>query len=350
MIHISVFKCKGPNEMEYIDKKRHIRGSTLAVGLDFKEVVGMMNPDKETLLFTWGTSYAYAEMLRSFSNAKIYVGNPHDSFHNQNQDYLRSMLNHAAPGVEILPDPTNHVKALLNAPDFVCLTSRNLQDYGKEWLEWSLIFRDKQLYRYFRKLLLEEVEHIAHRQIPPWLPNTSVDKGCIETYECRSGTILRCSKLYTGKQLNWTTAFKETRHKDVTIFTYTIPDVLSAHTIIDQLMDNHCRVKLIANEQAYLDVCFLKRAYPGLAIAVRPNIHAKGAVIGGNRVLLTSENFGTSGMKEVMIGLKSRKANQYIRQEIRHFLEVSPERDMPPPTETELKLHDPYVNTNTLQF
>lgn len=341
---------QGFDEMEYIDKKRHIRRSMLAVGLDFKDVTEMMNPDMETLLFTWGTSYAYAKMLRSFSNAKIYVGNPHDSFQNQSQDYLRNMLNHAAPGVEILPDPTNHVKALLNAPDFVCLTSRNFQDYGKEWLEWSLIFRDKHLYRYFRKLLLEEIEHVEYRQIPPWLPNTPVDKAGIKTYEHRSGAILRCSNLYTGKQLNWTTTFKETKHKDVTIFTYTIPDVLSAHTIVDQLMDNHCRVKLIANEKAYLDVCFLKRAYPDVVTAVRPNIHAKGAVIGKNRVLLTSENFGTSGMKETMIELKSRKANQYIRQEIRHFLEISPERDMPTPTEDDLKLFDPYAGNHTLQL
>lgn len=337
--------------MEYIDKKKRIRkGAALSVGLDFREVIEQMNPDTETLLFTWGTSYDYAELLRSFSHAVIYVGDRRDPFLSESQDHLRYQLAHAAPGVQVAYSPTNHIKAILNAPDFVCLTSRNLHSYPVEWLEWSLTMRDWGLYRYFRKTLLDDVERTAHREIPPWLRNTAVDKAGVESYERRSPAVLRHPRIYTGKQLNWATAFENTKRKDVTIFTYTIPDVLSAHTVIDRLMDNHCQVKLIANEKAYLDVCFLKRAYPGLAVAVRPNIHAKGAVIGNNQLLLTSENFGISGRKETMITIKSRKANQYMRQEIRHFLEASPKRDMPAPGEEDLKLHDPYSGGYTLHF
>ncbi|WP_277962678.1 hypothetical protein [Pseudomonas sp. RIT-To-2] len=99
----------------------------------------------------------------------------------------------------------------------------------------------------------------------------------------------------------------------VRILTRALPDV---NYIIRVLEKRPLDVWIVAHVTAHQSAAAIKRALPGVRIALHPDIGAKVALISPETVWLSSSDFGFAGKLESAIGLHSRYAHDRAVQDL----------------------------------
>ncbi len=99
----------------------------------------------------------------------------------------------------------------------------------------------------------------------------------------------------------------------VRIVTYSLPNVAYVWTQFERRPRD---IFLLANTRFLARAQDIKRMFPALRVAVHEEAHSKVLLIEPYTVYLSSANFGKSGWHESSIGLHSREAHDWYREQM----------------------------------
>ncbi len=333
----------------------------LRANVDWNELYNMIKESSCIDIATYSQYEAedFWERLKHHPNVHIIINGK--SLYNEcrARGFIENNKTHTVDKVE-----TSHAKMILAAPDVVCLSSQNVG--SADWLQNTVIFHDEIAYEFYKK----EFDQYA---IDGWINNfkytdTSFDKMPKMIAEEGSDTswgksiILHKPKVKLEKMLNWKTKVMGIWYKDVLISSYTLPNEKYVKDTLRHLLKRGNHITFVINAASArklqkirkelaeeLEETFLDEVQQGkfflaamrleqiikngelFDIEVRTNVHAKVLLAskdqvngGGEEVVwLSSQNFGSSGWFENMVGIYGAEAYNFYKEIFEDFLQTT---------------------------
>lgn len=331
----------------------------LRANIDWNEIYNMIKDSDCIDIATYSQYEAddFWQRLKDHKNVNIVINEK--SLYNVNRtlEFKAYSASHDVAQVD-----NSHAKMILAAPDFVCLSSQNVG--SADWLQNTIIFYDKEAYDFYKCQFDSYakdgwVNNYKGKSISDTASGyVTAEKGNESSWG-RSVVIMQPA-VKLEKMLNWKTKVTGIWYKDVFISTFTLPNKEYVKDTLEILLKNGNHVTVLVNSQSAiklekirneltekLEDSFINTRQRGkyicaamrlkhimkenkllFDIEVRSNIHAKVLMAGKDKltgggkevVWLSSQNLGTSGWFENMVGIYGTEAYEFYSEIFREFL------------------------------
>lgn len=294
---------------------------TFMTGLDYKDILMNVAPDRKVTICTYSLygafAYFYKPALQHLKDVDLII---------TKIDAYKDMFVHDLPNVHIHETDRSHAKMLLIAPDEVYLSSQNFGE--ADWFQHAVHIKDAYAYNYYLSLVTGFIADGMTGNIAKYTEGKWVKPGIgLEgnyTPDLIGSTYHSVRAKYMGS-VNWNQKLNNVSDRSIIITTYTLPDTFYVKLMLDKLIKKNNYVTIIANSKVENQLQELSRELGGFKYHTFKNMHAKMILYndfdltkGDGTVLLSSQNFGTSGWFENLILIKE-KGYKYYYEKLHEF-------------------------------